>query len=620
MKFKGKSVDELMKLEEVQKLDEYAGLLEDDVVLVDVDDFTQSEKLLEIVEDLELRCRVYQTTRGKHFLFKNKYNNKYLITKAGTHVKTACGITVDYKLGNKNGYEILKYQGKERTILYDKFENEPYDVVPKFLFPTKSDIDFFHLSEGDGRNQTLFSYILTLQKAKLSKEEIKEVLRIINKYVLHTPLEERELDIIMRDDAFKQEATSFFDGNKFCFDLFARYFLRTEKIIKINGRLHIYDNGVYVEGYHILKQKMIQHIENLTRANRDEVIAYLELICEECMDDLSNYDRYVAFNNGLYDITTDELIEFTPDVIVTNKIPHNYNPNAYYAKTDKMLNDLSCRNEQIRTLLEECIGYCFYRRNELRKSFMLIGGKRNGKSTFLDMLKYLFGDRNTSSLDINEIGDRFRTADIFGKLANIGDDISDEYIPNTNIFKKVVAGNRITVERKGQDPFSFDPYCKFLFSANNFPRLKDKTGAAIDRIVTIPFNAKFDENDPNFDPYIKYKVLNEESMEYLILIGLNGLKRVNKNKTFTIPDEARELNDEYDKMNNPIKLFFEEYDVENQVTKDAYLKYQLFCAENGFQSISQIEFSRQVKKEFGYDIANKKVDGKKYRIFIKDTQ
>ncbi len=44
---------------------------------------------------------------------------------------------------------------------------------------------------------------------------------------------------------------------------------------------------------------------------------------------------------------------------------------------------------------------------------------------------------------------------MFGKLANIGDDISDDFMQGSQVsmFKKIVTGNRIKAERKGQDPF-----------------------------------------------------------------------------------------------------------------------------------------------------------------------
>ena len=71
------------------------------------------------------------------------------------------------------------------------------------------------------------------------------------------------------------------------------------------------------------------------------------------------------------------------------------------------------------------------------------------------------------------------------------------------MFKKIVAGNRIKAERKGQDPFEFNPYIKLLFSANDIPRMKDKTGAVLRRLVIIPFNAHFTSDLPDYDPEIK---------------------------------------------------------------------------------------------------------------------
>ena len=58
-KFKDKP---LLTLGEVQNLPEYAGILADNTILIDIDDHDQSEILMTIVEDLQLDCRVYQTT------------------------------------------------------------------------------------------------------------------------------------------------------------------------------------------------------------------------------------------------------------------------------------------------------------------------------------------------------------------------------------------------------------------------------------------------------------------------------------------------------------------------------------------------------------------------------
>ena len=50
MKFKNAKPGELMTYEQVKKMPEYAGILDDDSVLLDIDDQPQSELMLEIVK------------------------------------------------------------------------------------------------------------------------------------------------------------------------------------------------------------------------------------------------------------------------------------------------------------------------------------------------------------------------------------------------------------------------------------------------------------------------------------------------------------------------------------------------------------------------------------------
>ncbi|EGT3850090.1 phage/plasmid primase, P4 family [Clostridioides difficile] len=607
---KFKNVKKLKTYEQIKNLPEFAGVLVEETVLVDIDDFESSEILYKIVQDLKLKCRVYKTTRGKHFLFKNTS-----LEKNRTKCRLAIGLNSDIKLGCKNSYSILKFNNIEREILYDSKEIQE---IPMYLTPIKNGIDFLSLGEGDGRNQALYNYILTLQSNDFTVEEIRETIRVINKYVLKTPLQDNELEVILRDESF-QKKIFFNSKGSFLFDEFAKYIKNNNHVIKINDQLHLYKDGIYVDGQARIEAEMINNISNLNKAKRSEVLSYLNLLISENTG--MSEANLIAFKNGIYNIVDDSFIEFSPEFIITNKVNWNYNPGAYSKLVDKTMNKLSCGDFEIRMLLEEVVGYCFYRRNELRKAFILTGDKANGKSTYLDMIKTLLGDENTSALDLKELSDRFKTAELFGKLANIGDDIGDEFIANPAIFKKLVSGDRVNVERKGQNPFDFNNYSKFLFSANNIPRIKDKTGAVLDRLIIIPFNASFSVNDKDFDPYIKYKLREQEAIEYLINLGLEGLKRVLKNRKFTVPDKVKKEILEYEEVNNPILGFFKEVDkIENESTKEIYRKYQEYCILNGLQPISNVEFSRQVVKKFGYEIKDRKINGKKYRVFINGSR
>ena len=602
-KFKGRT--DFKTFEQVQSLPEYAGILAAETILIDVDDFEASEILFKVVKEYALTCRVYRTSRGKHFLFKNSG-----VPTNKTGCKLAIGLTADIKIGTRNSYEVLKYDNQNREILYDTAENEEAQQLPRWLFPVKSKMEFLNMETGDGRNQGLFNYILTLQSNDFSVEEARETIRIINKFVLKVPLSDDEIETVLRDDAFKKPV--FFMGSTFLFDKFATFLKNNNHIIKINNQLHIYKNGIYISGLAEIEAEMIQHIPGLNRAKRTEVLAYLDILIRE--NSKAEDANLIAFENGLYNIVDDSFVEFTPEHIITNKIRWKYNPEAYSELADKTLNKIACNDPQIRALLEEAIGYCFYRRNELGKAFILTGDKSNGKSTFLSMVQCLLGDENISSLDLKELGDRFKTAEMFGKLANIGDDIGDEFIANPAIFKKLVTGERVSAERKGQNPFEFNNYSKLLFSANNIPRIKDKTGAVQRRLTIIPFDARFSADDPDFNPYIKHLLKTDEVMEYLINLGIAGLKRVLLNRKFTGSTKVQKAMDEYEENNNPIIGFFrecedEEFQIENEPTNVVYKRYQEYCLANSLQPMSNIEFSKQVNRILNMRVENKWLNG-----------
>ena len=359
-KFKGRT--DFKTFEQVQSLPEYAGILAAETILIDVDDFEASEILFKVVKEYALTCRVYRTSRGKHFLFKNSG-----VPTNKTGCKLAIGLTADIKIGTRNSYEVLKYDNQNREILYDTAENEEAQQLPRWLFPVKSKMEFLNMETGDGRNQGLFNYILTLQSNDFSVEEARETIRIINKFVLKVPLSDDEIETVLRDDAFKKPV--FFMGSTFLFDKFATFLKNNNHIIKINNQLHIYKNGIYISGLAEIEAEMIQHIPGLNRAKRTEVLAYLDILIRENFK--AEDANLIAFENGLYNIVDDSFVEFTPEHIITNKIRWKYNPEAYSELADKTLNKIACNDPQIRALLEEAIGYCFYRRNELGKAFIL---------------------------------------------------------------------------------------------------------------------------------------------------------------------------------------------------------------------------------------------------------
>lgn len=608
---KYKGLNSFRCYEDAKNLPSFAGVLRDDCIMIDVDDAESAEKLMRIVEDLQIHCRVTCTSRGKHFTFRNSG-----VEKCGTGLKLACGITADIKTGGMP--ETLKVDGEERFCEWGEINPEvgEYDELPIWMHPVNTKMDF---TQTVSRNNDFYGYILVLQtQLAMTNDQVRQTIRIINDYVLPEPLDDSELDVILRDEAF--EKPIFFDGKKFLHDAFGNWIINQHHIKRINGQLHVYKDGIYCAGYRNIEFMMLKAFPQMKDSQRKEVLKYLEVMC---VDNSPVADaKLIAFKNGVYDITTDRLTDFSPDMVITNQIPWDYRPEAFSDLADTTLNKMACQDPQIRQLLNECIGYCFYRRNELSVSMFLTGEKANGKSTFLQMLQDVLGVQNTSNLGLDELEERFAPVTMFGKLVNIGDDISDDFLRGRAIahFKKIVSGNMIKAENKGQDLFFYKPFVKLIFSANQIPRMKDRTGAVLRRMVIIPFNATFSKTDPDYDPYIAWKLKDPEVMEYLCKIGIDGLKQILVNRSFTQSTKVDQELKEYTEYNNPILLFLAETEAEeiiNQETKLVHSNYEIFCRDNGFQCMGLANFSKEITRQLNCMVKDKRINGRKARVFVR---
>ena len=310
---------------------------------------------------------------------------------------------------------------------------------------------------------------------------------------------------------------------------------------------------------------------------------------------------------------------------------------------DHTLNKFICSEKDARNLLEEIIGYIFFTKNELGKAFVIVGDKANGKSTFLKILSHLIGKSNVSALNLDDItNSRFRLYQVANKLLNIGDDIGSGYIPESENFRKLVTGDIITAEQKGKDPIEFNCYAKFIFSANEIPKIKDPTGATARRVIIIPFLNSFTQTNKDYDPYFLDKIKNKDCMEYLIKVGIEGLKRVLKNKKFSETEKTKELLDKFNRNNNPLFEFVDylendslipmefDYIINNypctaifeghfNVDNKQYelTGYKDWANKNGYKAISFNTFKENMCKNFNLDVKRLRKSGKQERYFIK---
>ena len=464
---------------DVKEFDNIGLIVPEPFIVLDFDTKSDAEIMLEIVETLDLKCRVMKTTRGIHVWFKSIEP-----WKCFKKTRLAIGIYSDCKSHSKNAYVKIKDSGDMRKWTR-KCSMEEIEEVPKWLYPVSNPsgkFEFKGMSDGDGRNQELFNYIVYLQTKGFKRDEIKKTIEVINQFVFADPLDEYEISTICRDEAFKpddvieeqikqaKERNVGFKHNEFGDELINAY-----NIITVNNQLYVYEDGFYQQDERIIERKMIELFPAIKQAQRNEVLSYIKIKTHVSSADLKVNPYVINLKNTRYDIRKAKCLEFTHEAIEFDRIPVVYDPSAYCADLDKMLNRVFLGDREVINLFEEMIGACLLKHNRYQKAFMLYGGGSNGKSTILNLIKKFLGIRNYSSISLEKVTDRFNVAELENKLANIGDDVDNITIKDTGTLKKLFAGNSLQVERKGERPFTIEPYATHIYSANNIPRSFDKS-------------------------------------------------------------------------------------------------------------------------------------------------
>src|SRR5262249_27427377 len=142
----------------------------------------------------------------------------------------------------------------------------------------------------------------------------------------------------------------------------------------------------------------------------------------------------VNLQNGLLNIHTLAFTEHSPDYLSLVQLPIKYDPNAKCPNVLKFLGKV-LKPKNVFTALE-LFGYCLYRTSKYEKALLCVGKGANGKGTFLSLLGHFLGKKNTAHVSLQDINDnRFATAQLYGKLANIFADLKNAKVATTGPFK-----------------------------------------------------------------------------------------------------------------------------------------------------------------------------------------
>lgn len=461
------------------------------------------------------------------------------------------------------------------------------------------------------RDNELFTACSSWQSRGLSDEVILEKAFAYNARAFKPPLSEEDVakkvdNVTTRyekgDSGIRNAGSHVFDHSRF-----AERMLNEKHMCFIDGAPAVWDGSCYRMGWREVEKAMIDINKSIKSNNGSEVTKYLSLTAPQVP---AADERYIAFLNGVLDLADMTLQPMRPDLRIPNVIPHRWNPDARTDTVLRFLNDVSQGDADTMNNLMETIGLCMYRGTELGVCLVLKGEGSNGKSTYISLLHAVLGADNVITLDMKTIGERFQTVPLIGKLANLGDDISNETIRGSciAIIKKIVTGEHISAEYKGGETVSFRPYATLVFSCNDMPELRDSSHGMLRRIHPVPFTAKFNATSPGFDLNMSKKLATEEACEAAIVLGVEALRGCIERKGLTPNRESRKLL--YDiKLENDSVLCWaveergfgssDQAAIVGRLIPEERAAYENWCDRSGIDPASAKMFAQRMNALFG---------------------
>jgi P4 family phage/plasmid primase-like protien len=230
-------------------------------------------------------------------------------------------------------------------------------------------------------------------------------------------------------------------------------------------------------------------------------------------------------------------------------------------------------------------------------AYLLNGGGSNGKSTYLQLIGDFVGGANYSSITLQALShDRFKAAELYGKLFNICADIPKDLVKDTGTFKMVTGGDMITAEKKFGQPFRFINRSVLIFSANELPMVDDNTYAFWRRWNIIDFMNKFKEDED-----FKKKLLTENNKSAFLNMVIKEIMII-KNSGLITNKKSDEIMEQW-KMKSNSAYAYLKFNVKKSANefigkKILYNEYYKFCGDNDNTALSPQRFNDEVEKLF----------------------
>ena len=449
---------------------------------------------------------------------------------------------------------------------------------------------------------------------------------------VYTPSAPNDDDFSITIKSAKPRYYSFGDmGNaQRLYDMFGdkiRYNFNDKRWMIYDKNKWVYDITGYIQklidkAVEAMKQEA-KHYEKYDAENGTELLKDFEKHMKKCRSNNSKtaLDKEIRHHVGITPnaLDRDKMLLNTPDGII-DLAKFKFMPNdpekyftksttAKYAKhTDcplwkKFLSEIFGGNEELIRYVQKAVGYSLTGLTDEQCAFFLYGTGRNGKSTFLDIIREIFGDY-ASNIQPETIMVRTAAGAANSDIARLkGARLVTSVEPNEGVrineglLKQLTGDDIVTARKLYGDEFEFKPEFKLWMATNHKPIIRGTDTGIWRRIHLIPFTVQIPEE--RIDRKLKEKLL--EELDGIFLWCIKGL-RMYQSEGLKKPSAVEQAVDEYRNEMDTISKFLDECTVSAPLqsvrASELYNIYTKWCEQNGEYKMTNTKFSIEIQKKF----------------------
>lgn len=235
----------------------------------------------------------------------------------------------------------------------------------------------------------------------------------------------------------------------------------------------------------------------------------------------------------------------------------------------------------------------FFMKNKPLGTYILEGNGRNGKSGVIGLIHTLMGSRNTSKLQLSELGNWHKNHCLVNTLVNAPDEEKPGTLEDTDLFRVIADHGDIELDvMHGQKPIEISCDFQCVSASNHLPEWEGNDAeACIRRARIIPFRADLSGNDNKNESFEKVTYTPDRMIHFLgVVLGIAKFYMTRDFPESKSTEVMREILQEnmvsYRLYYTSFVSFFGKY----HKLRDVYVDYTLWCKDKGYKINKYDEF------------------------------